>query len=72
MCKKRVTSRPIFNIYNGGQNGDVFAPDGVSPTLRSGQGVVGRGIGSCNAPKLLIAYEESDTTDEHLRLQTGD
>jgi hypothetical protein len=49
--------KPIFNVYNGGQNGDVFLYCGICPTLRSGQGVVGRGIGSSNAPKILVIYE---------------
>ena len=39
----------IGNLYpSGGQNGDVYDSQGLSPTLRSG----GRGIGSCNAPKV--------------------
>ncbi len=43
----------IGNLYpSGGQNGDVYDSQGLSPTLRSGQGVKGRGIGSCNAPKV--------------------
>ena len=50
--------RPIFNVYNGGQNGDVFLYCGICPTLRSGQGIVGRGIGSSTAPKILLIYEK--------------
>ena len=47
----------VGNVFpSGGQNGDVFDPEGISPTLRSGQGLRGRGIGSCNAPK-IIEYE---------------
>jgi len=43
----------IGNLYpSGGQNGAVYDSQGLSPTLRSGQGVKGRGIGSCNAPKV--------------------
>lgn len=50
----------IGNIYpSHGQNGDIFDPDGLSPTLRSGQGIHGRGIGSCNAPKIIL-YDEDD------------
>jgi hypothetical protein len=45
----------LGNVFpSGGQNGDVFDPRGLSPSLRSGQGVKGRGIGSCNAPKIII------------------
>lgn len=50
--------KKIANIYpSQGQNGDVYATNGVSPTLRSGQGIVGRGVGSCNSPKILLVYE---------------
>jgi len=42
------------NIYpSGGQNGNIYNTDGIAPTLRSGQGIVGNGIGSNNAPKIL-------------------
>lgn len=38
--------------------GGVFSLEGVSPTILSGQGVNGRGIGSCNAPKIIeFQYE---------------
>lgn len=44
----------VGNIYeSNGQNGDIFAIDGLSPALRSGQGVHGNGIGSNNAPKIV-------------------
>lgn len=47
----------LGNVFpSGGQNGDVFHPNGLSPCIRSGQGINGRGIGSCNAPK-IIEYE---------------
>ena len=49
----------IGNIYpSSGQNGCVYLTDAVSPTLLSGQGVNGRGIGSCNAPKILEITNE--------------
>ena len=49
----------IGNIYpSQGQNGDVFDPDGIAPSLRSGQGIKGRGIGSCNSPKIIEIDEE--------------
>lgn len=45
----------VGNIYpSGGQNGNILDAEGISPTLSSGQGVVGNGIGSNNAPKVLI------------------
>lgn len=45
----------IGNIYaNNGQNGNVYHPSGIAPALRSGQGIKGRGIGSSNAPKVLV------------------
>jgi hypothetical protein len=49
----------ICNIYkSGSQNGSVYSINGISPTIMSGQGVVGNGIGSCNAPKIMeIIYE---------------
>ena len=52
----------IGNIYpSSGQNGNIYITDSVSPTILSGQGVSGRGIGSCNAPKILdITYECKD------------
>ena len=47
--------RSLGNIYpSGGQNGEVYDPKGLSPTLRSGQGVKGRGIGSSNSPKIAV------------------
>src|SRR5690606_35917213 len=47
--------RSLGNIYpSGGQNGEVYDPKGLSPTLRSGQGVKGRGIGSNNSPKIAV------------------
>lgn len=43
----------VGNIYpSQGQNGNVYDANGVSPTISSGQGVTGNGIGSCNAPKV--------------------
>lgn len=37
-----------------GQNGIIYDSNGISPTLRSGQGVIGNGIGSNNSPKVAI------------------
>lgn len=56
----------LGNVFpSRGQNGDVFDTDGLSPCLRSGQGIKGNGIGSCNAPKIMV-YEE-DTDKAHQR-----
>lgn len=45
----------LGNVFpSGGQNGDVFDTCGISPCLRSGQGVKGNGIGSCNSPKIKV------------------
>lgn len=45
----------IGNIYPSmGQNGNIYTTDGLSPAIISGQGVRGRGIGSNNAPKILV------------------
>jgi DNA (cytosine-5)-methyltransferase 1 len=44
----------LGNIYpKHGQNGNIYSIIGLSPTLRSGQGIVGNGIGSNNAPKIF-------------------
>ena len=63
--------KKVGNIYpSGGQNGDVYDAVGLSPTLRSGQGVVGRGIGSCNSPKVTDGYRIRKLTPlECFRLQ---
>lgn len=43
------------NVYpSGGQNGNVYEIDGKSPSLSAGIGIKGRGIGSSNAPKILL------------------
>lgn len=58
MSEARI--KRIGNIFpSQGQNGDIFDPMGLSPSLRSGQGLHGRGIGSCNAPKIIV-YDEED------------
>ena len=45
----------VGNIYpSRGQNGDVHSVLGLSPSIISGQGDVGNGIGSCNAPKIIL------------------
>lgn len=43
------------NIYpSGGQNGNIYNTEGISPTINAGIGVKGNGIGSSNAPKILV------------------
>ena len=55
--------KTICNIYpSGSQNGCVYDTESVCPTLLSGQGVVGTGIGSCNAPKILETIDEQDNS----------
>lgn len=44
----------VGNLYpKNGQNRNVYTANGLSPTLLSGQGNVGNGIGSNNAPKII-------------------
>lgn len=44
----------VGNIYTSkGQNGNVYSCKGVCPTILSGQGIKGNGIGSNNAPKII-------------------
>ena len=45
-----------------GQNGNVYGIDGISPALRSGQGVTGNGIGSNNSPKVAVPIDSDITT----------
>ena len=68
--KKILMEIPIIlgNIYpSKGQNGDIYSILGVSPTILSGQGVKGRGIGSCNAPKILIEYGDNQSAERQDR-----
>jgi hypothetical protein len=45
----------IGNIYPSmGQNGNIYTTDNLSPSIISGVGVKGRGIGCSNAPKILV------------------
>lgn len=45
----------VGNIYpSNGQNGNVYDVDGISPTINAGTGVKGNGIGSNNAPKVIM------------------
>ena len=54
------------NIYpSGGQNGNIYNTEGISPALRSGQGVVGNGIGSNNAPKILEDFYSNREVREY-------
>lgn len=44
----------VGNIYTSkGQNGNVYSCEGVCPTILSGEGIKGNGIGSNNAPKVI-------------------
>lgn len=59
----------IGNIYpSNGEIGNIYMSSGLSPTLKSGQGVKGNGIGSNNAPKVVesgyLPYE-TNTNKKH-------
>ena len=49
----------LGNIYSSnGQNGNIHTTNDISPAILSGQGKVGNGIGSNNAPKIVEIYED--------------
>lgn len=51
----------VGNIYpSEGQNGNIYSIEGKSPSLSAGVGIIGRGIGSSNAPKICIQVGEAD------------
>lgn len=55
MVSDKIKIIRVGNIYpSGGQNGEIYHEDGISPTLSSGQGKKGNGIGSNNAPKCMV------------------
>jgi len=65
----------VGNIYkSGGQNGNVYSIDGKSPTVLAGVGKTGRGIGSCNAPKVVDLEElvHSEKAIEYMNRQVAD
>lgn len=46
----------VGNIYpSGGQNGNIYDTNFKSPTILSGIGIAGSGIGSNNSPKILVS-----------------
>ena len=50
-CKVKIEG----NIYpSGGQNGNIINVNGISTTISAGIGNSGNGVGSNNAPKILI------------------
>jgi DNA (cytosine-5)-methyltransferase 1 len=54
-CNQAVIQR-VGNIYkSGGENGNVYSPDGIAPTLKSGETSTkgNGGIGSSNSPKII-------------------
>ena len=54
VCEPTVYN--VGNIYpSNGQNGNIYDADGISPTINAGVGIKGRGIGSNNAPKVIIS-----------------
>jgi hypothetical protein len=59
--EKRLMVKKIGNIYpSQGQNGNIYDLDGKSPTLSSGEGIIGNGIGSSNSPKICIQIGEAN------------
>ena len=44
----------LGNIYGKSQNGQILSIFGVCKTQMSGQGQNGRGVGSNNAPKVVV------------------
>ena len=58
----------LGNIYpSKGQNGEIYHEDGLSPTISSGQGKTGNGIGSNNAPKILTSNKLNDEGDNIMK-----
>ena len=54
VCPKILVEK-LGNIYpSNGQNGNIYSSNGISPTISAGTGIKGNGIGSNNAPKILI------------------
>lgn len=54
VCSKILVEK-LGNIYpSNGQNGNIYSSNGISPTISAGTGIKGNGIGSNNAPKILI------------------
>lgn len=44
----------LGNIYpSGGQNGNIYNTEGISPTISAGIGINGSGVGSNNSPKIM-------------------
>lgn len=55
-AEEKPSIKKVGNIYpSGGQNGNVYNPSGISPTLASGETSTksNGGIGSNNAPKII-------------------
>ena len=67
----RVDSpKKVGNIYpSGGQNGNVYSEEGKSPTLSSGEGIKGRGVGSNNAPKIETKPKQVGLLVEKVRVR---
>lgn len=66
----------VGNIYpSNGQNGNVYDEDGISPTINAGTGVKGNGIGSNNAPKVIVSETKEERnlwTDTQKQMITDD
>ena len=62
---KIILTMEIGNIYpSNGQNGAIYTTSDLSPTILSGQGKKGRGIGSCNSPKVVVYEDRPDDMPE--------
>ena len=60
-----VETMEIGNIYpSNGQNGAIYTTGDLSPAILSGQGQKGRGIGSCNSPKVVVYEDRRDDMPE--------
>lgn len=65
----------VGNIYpSGGQNGNVYSPNGICPTLLSGEtNTKGNGgIGSSNAPKIEVLGNYSPSGHDASRIVSGE
>ena len=59
VCEPQVIN--VGNIYpSNGQNGNIYDVDGISPTINAGTGVKGNGIGSNNAPKIIVSEPQTE------------
>ena len=73
-CNQAVVQK-VGNIYpSGGQNGNVYSTNGISPTLLSSETSTSGngGIGSCNAPKIQVVDNYSPSGHDASRIVSSD